>query len=50
MNLLIKYKNYYENLIKEYTENNINGCNDNKIEFYKKQLEITIEKIKELKE
>ena len=47
MNLLIKYKNYYENIIKEYEKN---GNNNNKIEFYKKQLKITIEKIKELQE
>lgn len=50
MKTLIKYKKHYENMLKEYEENNINGCNNNKIEFYKKQLEITIEKIKELKE
>ena len=34
-----KYKNYYENMLKEYTENNINGCNDAKVEFYKNKLQ-----------
>lgn len=38
-----KYKNYYENMIKEYEQNNENGCNNAKIEFYKR-------KLKELKE
>lgn len=33
-----KYKNYYENIIKEYTENNINGCNNIQLEFYKTKL------------
>ena len=39
MDLMKKYKNYYEDLIREYTENNINGCNDSKLEFYKTKLE-----------
>ena len=39
MDLMKKYKNYYEYLIKEYTESNINGCNDSKIEFFTTKLD-----------
>lgn len=43
--MYIKYKKHYENMIKEYKNNNKNGCNNAKIEFYKnklKELEKTV--------
>lgn len=33
-----KYKKHYENMLKEYEQNNVNECNNNKIEFYKRKL------------